>query len=182
MTIEEAITQLDYLKNFKTDWDIAICIGRRKEKETLSRQEMIEGDMEKIREVMDCDSDVEIKCKMIFCILFPHYFEKPEPESPCDLCIYNPPSSCDGKPCTMCPATTNMAIEQKPETVTEFADRCRECGAKYGKLLKQEPKTGHWIADVFVDECSVCGEQTLFFEDQRKNFCPNCGAKMVEPQ
>ena len=28
------------------------------------------------------------------------------------------------------------------ETVTEFADRCRECGAKYGKLLKQEPKAG----------------------------------------
>ena len=24
------------------------------------------------------------------------------------------------------------------ETVTEFADRCRECGAKYGKLLKEE--------------------------------------------
>lgn len=22
----------------------------------------------------------------------------------CDLCIYNPPSSTDGKPCTMCPA------------------------------------------------------------------------------
>ena len=44
------------------------------------------------------------------------------------------------------------------------------------------PKTGHWISDVFVDECSVCGEQTLFFEDQQKNFCPNCGAKMVEPQ
>ena len=29
--------------------------------------------------------------------------------------------------------------QEKPETVTEFADRCRECGAKYGKLLKQEP-------------------------------------------
>lgn len=29
------------------------------------------------------------------------------------------------------------------ETVTEFADRCRECGAKYGKLLKQ--KSGEWI-------------------------------------
>lgn len=26
-------------------------------------------------------------------------------------------------------------LEQEPETVTEFADRCRECGAKYGKLL-----------------------------------------------
>ena len=26
------------------------------------------------------------------------------PDSPCDLCIYNPPGSGDGKPCTMCPA------------------------------------------------------------------------------
>ena len=24
---------------------------------------------------------------------------------PCDLCVYNPPSSFDGKPCTYCPAT-----------------------------------------------------------------------------
>lgn len=30
-------------------------------------------------------------------------------------------------------------VTPKSETVTEFADRCRECGAKYGKLLKQEP-------------------------------------------
>jgi hypothetical protein len=33
---------------------------------------------------------------------------KPEktvyPESPCDLCRFNPPGSGDGKPCTMCPA------------------------------------------------------------------------------
>jgi len=27
-----------------------------------------------------------------------------EQTSPCDLCRYNPPSSGDGKPCTMCPA------------------------------------------------------------------------------
>ena len=27
-----------------------------------------------------------------------------ENDSPCDLCRYNPPSSVDGKPCTMCPA------------------------------------------------------------------------------
>lgn len=27
-----------------------------------------------------------------------------ERKSPCDLCVYNPPSSLDGKPCTMCPA------------------------------------------------------------------------------
>lgn len=32
-------------------------------------------------------------------------------KTPCDLCCYNPPSSRDGKPCTMCPASpveTNM--------------------------------------------------------------------------
>ena len=23
---------------------------------------------------------------------------------PCDLCVYNPPSSADGKPCALCPA------------------------------------------------------------------------------
>ena len=28
-----------------------------------------------------------------------------EPKSPCDVCRYNPPSSADGKPCTICPAT-----------------------------------------------------------------------------
>ena len=27
--------------------------------------------------------------------------------------------------------------EQKSETITEFADRCRECESKYGKLLKK---------------------------------------------
>lgn len=25
--------------------------------------------------------------------------------SPCDVCAYNPPSSLDGKPCALCPAT-----------------------------------------------------------------------------
>ena len=29
-----------------------------------------------------------------------------EHTSPCDLCAYNPPSSFDGKPCAMCPATS----------------------------------------------------------------------------
>ena len=31
------------------------------------------------------------------------------------------------------------SVTQKSETVTEFADRCRECGARYGKLLEQQP-------------------------------------------
>ena len=36
-----------------------------------------------------------------------------EPKTPCDLCLYNPPSSGDGKPCTMCPASS------PPETSKE---------------------------------------------------------------
>ena len=40
----------------------------------------------------------------------------------CDLCIYNPPSSCDGKPCTMCPATTNAEVQV---TSIEVLDKIR---------------------------------------------------------
>ena len=32
--------------------------------------------------------------------------------SPCDLCIHNPPSSFDGKPCSMCPATPKELWEE----------------------------------------------------------------------
>ena len=34
-------------------------------------------------------------------------------ESPCDLCEFDPPSSFDGKPCCMCPASSK--IKQKEE-------------------------------------------------------------------
>ena len=37
------------------------------------------------------------------------------------------------------------------ETVTEFADRCRECGAKYGKLLKQEQSGDLISRDAVLD-------------------------------
>ena len=32
------------------------------------------------------------------------YIQKSNLRSPCDLCMYNPPSSMDGKPCSICPA------------------------------------------------------------------------------
>lgn len=50
-----------------------------------------------------------------------------------------------------------LSLEQ-PETVTEFADRCKECGAKYDKMLKEKswiplserlPEDGTW--NLFVD-------------------------------
>ena len=83
------------------------------------------------------------------------------------------------------------SVTQKSETVTEFADRCRECGAKYGKLLKQEPKTGHWVG---IDEephedyeCDKCGYVVSTFTENIEphteyKYCPNCGAKMEESE
>lgn len=69
-------------------------------------------------------------------------------------------------------------VTQKPETVTEFADRCRECGARYGKLLEQ--KRGKWVrqTDDYHDyyECEYCGIAVGI--DDIKNYCPNCGARM----
>lgn len=51
-----------------------------------------------------------------------------------------------------------------------------------------QPKTGHWIADVdrWGDivttvngyRCDKCNT----FNSDKDNYCPNCGAKMVEPQ
>ena len=47
------------------------------------------------------------------------------------------------------------------------------------KRRLQEPKTGHWIDDEFGGcECSECG----CLEGGYSDYCPNCGAKMVEPQ
>ena len=44
-----------------------------------------------------------------------------------------------------------------------------------------EPKTGHWIDDTDKRawKCSECG---WWYRDwKRHNFCPYCGAKMIEP-
>ena len=52
----------------------------------------------------------------------------------------------------------------------------------------EEPKTGHWIDDVrlgyHVSVCSNCnwrghGDNCLIYKPK---YCPNCGARMVEPQ
>lgn len=65
------------------------------------------------------------------------------------------------------------------ETVTEFADRCRECG----KMRK-----GHWIdtgSESFefhrVYKCSECGNTEIEYPEGIRGhfrYCPNCGARM----
>lgn len=51
----------------------------------------------------------------------------------------------------------------------------------------QEPKTGHWICTIedwnkwTCSECGFC-KRTDIHVSLGYNYCPNCGAKMVEPQ
>lgn len=54
----------------------------------------------------------------------------------------------DGERYRVIQEETLLALPPVPprmETVTEFADRCRECGARYGKLLKQLREQTRWI-------------------------------------
>lgn len=38
-------------------------------------------------------------------------YAEQEPKTVCDLCVYEIPSSSNGKPCTMCPAETKRGAE-----------------------------------------------------------------------
>lgn len=50
------------------------------------------------------------------------------------------------------------------------------------QALLQEPKTGHWIENPNAYECSECGIIRAKGTTGKYNYCPNCGARMVEPQ
>lgn len=82
---------------------------------------------------------------------------------------------------------TKEEIIERLESVTEFADRCKECGAKCGKLLK--PKTGSWIIvnrdGVNKYVCSECDNEPLLIGEsypifKLSDYCPYCGAKMED--
>lgn len=54
------------------------------------------------------------------------------------------------------------------------------------KTIEQEPKTWHWIVETGDREtgyggCTMCSECSGE-GDTEMDYCPNCGAKMVEPQ
>ena len=50
------------------------------------------------------------------------------------------------------------------------------------ELPPAEPKTGHWIWRFGSHKCSNCEEYTCFSHKELLRYCPNCGARMVEPQ
>ena len=70
------------------------------------------GDGECAYQIYGTDDDEPIErckaCPLCYSDKMRHH----EPKTPCDLCLYNPPSSGDGKPCTMGPAS---ALPEPPE-------------------------------------------------------------------
>ena len=81
------------------------------------------------------------------------------------------------------------AIDVEPHEIKDALIEQYEFTAKQLSDLppvNPQPKTGHWIMTNEVDvlhglpsyECSKCGQISL----ENGNYCPSCGAKMVEPQ
>lgn len=54
----------------------------------------------------------------------------------------------------------------------------------FEQLISQEPKTGHWIyLKHNKARCSECDDVVLIAQMYGDaNYCPNCGAKMIESQ
>ena len=70
----------------------------------MTTLEKIRAEIEQIKPYeLPCDKRTPEHIKDMALAVIDKYAEQ-EPTSPCDLCRFNPPSSADGKPCTMCPA------------------------------------------------------------------------------
>jgi hypothetical protein len=79
-------------------------------------------------------------------------------------------------------------VEHKPPVKAELILHGDRVVTDNIKWIEQEPKTGHWIAtgDYYTGaydsidyvECSCCHYESL----EEGDFCPNCGARMIEPQ
>ena len=91
------------------------------------------------------------------------------------------------------------ALEQESQSFKWCTD-CKEydqekhCCHRYSKVIRdtvdeigQEPKTGHWIdimvGDMPAQACDQCNTfYPLAYTGGGHKYCPNCGARMVEPQ
>ncbi len=49
------------------------------------------------------------------------------------------------------------------------------------KALKQEPKIGHWNDIPKYENIAWLCSECEHFTTMKHKYCPNCGAKMVEP-
>jgi len=70
------------------------------------------------------------------------------------------------------------------ERAIKYRKEARRYKRKYFELKRATEQAGHWISHYDEDakegwyECDRCHTERAF----NTNFCPDCGAKMVEPQ
>ena len=64
------------------------------------------GDGECAYQIYGTDDDEPIERCKACPLCYVDKMRHNELKTPCDLCLYNPPSSGGGKPCTMCPASS----------------------------------------------------------------------------
>jgi rubrerythrin len=86
--------------------------------------------------------------------------------------------------------------EKRKLKYRDMAIRSLEAWEKVKEEIKKlppvnpQPKTGYWTRELIRNEkggcigakmiCSECGNDNK--HDEYMHYCPNCGAKMVEPQ
>ena len=85
--------------------------------------------------------------------------------------------------------------KRTPEEMKAYVEGYNACNKLFRKYLKKE-KTGRWISFGIQGEidgqivraftCSKCGAISIFRVSNGNivngDLCPNCGAKMVEPE
>ena len=71
------------------------------------------GDGECVYQIYGTDDDEPIERCKACPLCYVDKMRHNEPKTPCDLCLYNPPSSGDGKPCTMCPVSSLPVLPKK---------------------------------------------------------------------
>ena len=119
MTREEAITWLENrakqipLPGALEVYRMAIAALREQREEFMPPcYKPDSGDGECAYQIYGPDDDEPIERCKACPLCYSDKMRHNAPKTPCDLCAYNPPSSGDGKPCTMCPAS---AVPEPPK-------------------------------------------------------------------
>lgn len=118
MTVKEAVACMQYLYENRNGI-LFKCLVDKEDREIAS---------ESIR------MGVEALCKQ----------EKMRKMDPCDVCSYSPPSSMDGKPCALCPATARDDEEDADEmmTIADILMAIKSCEDRI-KHLQSTPRHHH---------------------------------------
>ena len=66
----------------------------------------------------------------------------------------------------------------KYETYPEYYYPCCSCKQNYKDMWEKKPHWKPYLEEGLTVQCSECGSRY----EHGWNFCPNCGAEMVEPQ